>query len=122
MMWSEAIRLGSAVTGKLEGGLVTGDGKFTCAIGAGFVGCGFKVDGAHMSPLAVTMTLRRIGAKCPICNGSSNLCDVIICLNDRHDWSRERIADWIVTSGHDFEAIPEPVVTQSVHEAEQVPV
>lgn len=153
MMWSEAIRLGAAVTGKAQGLMVTADGNFACAVGAGLIGCGFElvgvsgrlsipygtIIGTFVSPSAVVIEkLKRIPATCPICSDKGmittgthgtdlldrtdgDLRSAIICLNDDHNWSRERIADWIVASGHDFEAIPEPVVTQSVPEAEQVP-
>lgn len=136
MMWSEAIRLGAAVTEKITGQMFSEDRTGTCAIGAGLIACGAQwrktknpyFHGKYFMKLierrGTLAKLKRIPTgKCPvcICSPRRNLYSAIAHLNDFHNWSREDIADWIVASGHDFEAIPEPVVTQSVHEAEQVP-
>lgn len=34
---------------------------------------------------------------CPVCDEINFVSLIIICLNDKHLWSRERIADWVQT-------------------------
>jgi hypothetical protein len=34
-------------------------------------------------------------AVCPVCHGERLTIDTIVHLNDKHEWSRERIADWL---------------------------
>jgi len=35
--------------------------------------------------------------RCPVCNGPQTVRFIIMCLNDTHRWSREKIADWVDT-------------------------
>jgi len=40
-------------------------------------------------------TWARRPATCPVCQGRRRVSDTIIHLNDRHRWSRQRIAEWV---------------------------
>lgn len=97
MKVSEAIRLGSMLRPQGFGGLWTGMGEtHSCALGAAFdaLGCGFI--GLGRPPLKVDLWLKD-RATCPTCGPYvyARREEIIAHLNDRHRWTRERIADWV---------------------------
>src|SRR4051812_277136 len=98
MRLSEAIRLGSmlgpqafnkaSVTRRQYFGLVGPKVTAYCAVGAAIVAAGyFQREWAEVS---------RIIAACPGCGKIGNgVYGTIMHLNDRHRWTRERIADFV---------------------------
>lgn len=143
MKLSEAIRLGAMSTPHTR--LFIWDDGATCALGAAYHAAGILIvadDGWTVSvPLAKeTFPLLCADAPtCPDCRKTlQELCecsepfefaDVIVHLNDNHEWARERIADWVATieAQHDVTAAlrngplgpahPEPrVVSADGHE------
>lgn len=103
MKYSEAIRLGSTL-GPQGFGVRAVDGSL-CANQAAWAAIGKPLGG-------VFRLFQHCFLPCPVCGTQEHLATVISwCLNDTHRWTRERIADWLVTSGHDFEIdlTPAPV-------------
>ena len=54
------------------------------------------------------------GVACPVCAAKSSVINAgvintVMHLNDRHMWSRERIAEWVATIENAEEQTPEPV-------------
>jgi hypothetical protein len=107
MKYSEAILLGSMVTEQAFG--ESGIGIRACANRAARIAVGASsITGVSNSGPDIT-TLFPIaateGIECPQCGKSSHdispctedLCGLVAHLNDRHRWTRERIADFIAT-------------------------
>jgi len=93
MKLSEAISLGSMLTPQAVGRLVDAHGR-RCALGA-------AADAVGHSPEAVMeyqewKWTKRI-LKCPACSARGQVADVIPHLNDRHQWARQTIAEWVST-------------------------
>jgi len=99
MRLSEAIRLGAMLHPQRFGSYATyrdERGRFcssnapiatiaaTCALGAASA-AGLTTDDAIDSPRFT----------CPACNWHTQRLALVIHLNDRHRWTRERIADWV---------------------------
>lgn len=113
MRLSEAIRLGAMNKPQVFGALIRDGG--TCALGAAYDAVGLLIGenadvpclGAEMFPLLNT------ASDCPDCYFVRNEFTgfVITHLNDLHQWTRERIADWVETlePKADIEAPPPPV-------------
>lgn len=81
-------------------------GTGTCAMGAVMLGCGFQINSHDWYDgfVIVRNLYPELGepAECPIsstcrhCDGfDPSLMDVIMHLNDKHEWSRQRIAEWL---------------------------
>jgi hypothetical protein len=76
----------------------------TCAFGAAGEAAGLLVDDVINDPFALAAALTAEWpwlegrSRCPVC-GAHRICGRIIadCLNDRHRWTREQIADWVET-------------------------
>jgi hypothetical protein len=107
MKISEAMRIGAAmtrpVTGRYLSWNVRGRITKTCAVGAVLVGYHAtlrKCDVPYNSD--VFNLAMRIRVKCPECPDHFSL-PIIDHLYEQHDWTRERIADWLVESGLDRE-------------------
>ena len=111
---SEAIRLGSLVTGQNFGSSVgwsLDSPTTTCAMGALSVGMGGNGTTYHRPDIeeAVQELIDADAGLCPV-NGvcawpefgyaGTNLRDRIIDLNDNHRWTREQIADWLEGLGY----------------------
>lgn len=110
MRLSEAILLGAMSSPQSFGDFMDKDGQ-TCALGAAALAMG--VDPAQSvsmrwAVLNTRYSLLEENAKCPACslvsgwwrrfrNEESDVEDVIVHLNDDHYWTRERIANWLVT-------------------------
>lgn len=96
MKLSEAILLGSTL-----GPQIFGDGfdkatMGTCANGAARLAMGHATD--HISIVEIWPWLL-CPADCPVCGAIFDDTTAMIAmhLNDKHRWSRERIADWVAT-------------------------
>lgn len=93
MKLSEAMRLGSLLTKPIKNFFHSGDGA--CALGAaGFaIGQESYIGVERVYPWLVTGD-----ADCPACPMIGCAPETIVLhLNDMHEWSRERIADWVAT-------------------------
>jgi hypothetical protein len=117
MRLSEAIRLGSTLSRQVQG-IFSHKDKGTCALGAAFQAVG----GMTTEKVAIgTRILGRNGkfwrtsketgssqivypeqwnitkqVRCPVCRKKAELGAIITFhLNDKHDWTREAIADWL---------------------------
>lgn len=102
MRLSEAVRLGAMTGGQIKWDLIDQHGN-TCAIGAAMVAMGIKPSAmAHES----------LWRHFPCLNSNlvfgERLQYVIVDLNNHEGWSRERIADWLETSGNDMESVEAP--------------
>lgn len=101
MKLSEAIRLGAMLKPQGQGEFITGDGK-TCALGGALDSIGALTDRWHDANcdflreqwpiLALQVTCREAGFV-----SARPVLDIVISLNDIHDLSRERIADWVAS-------------------------
>lgn len=78
----------------------------TCAMGAVMLGCGYVISGHDWYEAFQGVRERfpelALHADCPVdehCTAhgkvSPTLMEVIMHLNDRHHWSRQRIAEWL---------------------------
>lgn len=97
LRYSEAIRLGS-VLGPQGFGLSTNrrDGSL-CANDAAMAAANL------ISIFQFPVAEREIA--CPVCELTNMLAGVVaVCLNDEHEWSRERIADWVESVEREQEA------------------
>jgi hypothetical protein len=101
MKLSEAIRLGSLLRPQGFRALVDPYGG-SCALGAAMEATGHptkaprEIEPWDVFPLLTSGLLFR----CPRCHHTNELqgmCGIILCLNDTHKWTRERIADWVAT-------------------------
>ena len=99
MKLSEAIMLGAAL--KPQGfGQILRDGK-TCALGAAHdsLGLSFRCEyggGCELENLYPFLMGQQF--ECPECGGGDRLAFIIAShLNDRHKWSREKIAEWVAS-------------------------
>src|SRR5688572_18749675 len=79
--------------------------RAVCANGAAALALGMKWKDLQgiISPTRVRHLAGRKVAECPACADQASTLVIIVCLNDRHRWTRERIADWLAASGYDFE-------------------
>src|SRR3990167_3273251 len=84
MKLSEAIRKGSVGMYQLFNGSISDGLGGVCALQAA------ERANPNAWPEAVA-----IPASCPICKVQKALSGAVICLNTRHKWSFERIADWV---------------------------
>jgi hypothetical protein len=98
MKLSEAIMLGSLTTRPMKSLLIAGDAA--CALGAAAVAIG------RPSYIGVEHAFPWIDGgdrfDCPACGPRgidlrSSAEVIIVHLNDCHDWTRERIADWVAS-------------------------
>jgi len=115
MRLSEAMRIGASWSKSIR--LVWKRDDGTCALGAAYEGTFGTIKGAlGTHPLEESVRLKaeyrilsRGAAECPVSNMcpkdlTNTVMQMIAHLNDNHDWSREKIADWIET----LEPKPEP--------------
>jgi len=102
LQYSTAIRLGAMVTGQAIGGDFIGEGDevTACAEGAAALAAGCLMSDAAVPcvdfvKLDRAFPVRRHMAFDPITGVESLILNVVRCLNDRHGWTREKIADWV---------------------------
>ncbi len=112
MKLSEAIRLGAMMKPQAFGTWFDGEG--TCATGAALDAMGFlgnpeafpsrEIEEVLIAPYLASPQFKRHSAelggnrKRPCrCNGKDGVGPIMVHLNNRHRWTRERIADWVET-------------------------
>lgn len=95
MRLSEAIRLGSMMKPQCFRGFHRDGGS--CAIGAAADAIGISTD--RWALRAAFPLLAEVNVVCPACGRNQMTLHVgmIPHLNDFHNWTRERIADWVET-------------------------
>lgn len=100
-LW-EAILEGCKLSTQCRGKLVSDDLMSTCAMGAAFVAVGAIIKGVvqtgrtMIEMFPVTGSVGRL--RCPeacIELQTGGVVDVVVHLNDHHNWERERIAYWL---------------------------
>jgi hypothetical protein len=109
MLLSEAMKLGGMLGDQLVGIFVDGEGG-SCALGSVMLAIGYPV-----SPYTCGESVwRQVAEIYPTLESlvaveekwyHPMLWDYIVKLNNVEGWTREQIADWLVTSGNDCEAI-----------------
>ena len=94
MRLSEMIRLGSMLTEQCRGTMHTSFAghEFTCAMGAAKIGC----ETSNVSLDKFDYLLSEY-VENPITHELGSVIKTIIDLNDKQDWTREKIADWLET-------------------------
>jgi hypothetical protein len=99
MKLSEAIRLGATLKPQAFDGLDHHGGS--CALRAAAEALGLPTDGIYINYNLLRELypyLGKAGQPCPVCATKIGLpSDVIGHLNDKHRWTRERIADFVET-------------------------
>jgi hypothetical protein len=104
MKLSEEIRLG-AMVGPQAFGMTFIDNHGSCAFGAALIARGLVIDDGNMfakndhriaSVVDVWSWLDGLELDCPEC-GSKQRFGCVVHLNDKHHWTRERIADYVET-------------------------
>jgi len=96
MKLSECIRLGSMLGSQYFGSWFGHDNS-SCALGAASLAIGCA-DGGEVSRRWEWGWDESVELHCPECGQARRLYAAIIAhLNDKHRWSRERIADWVAT-------------------------
>jgi hypothetical protein len=96
---SEAILLGSVTGPQIIGSLSDRDSG-TCALGAALKACGISIVDLEDVPVASSVWPWLSRAQvCPVCREKVREVTYVITnhLNDRHLWSRERIAEWVAS-------------------------
>jgi len=105
MRLSEAIRLGALWGPQIQGTYVSEQGG-SCALGAAIQALGLKPEFGYAE-------LRRVFPDL-----SQSLVEAIVQRNDFLGWTREQIADWLVQSELDCEAVrdevPEPLTGKTL--------
>jgi hypothetical protein len=92
-------------------------GRQACVMGAALAGAGVQPEQAerHWPFLAmVQWPSFRARMKCPVCRLSDLGVYVVVHLNDRHGWSREKIAEWADAMEPAAVTGKTPVVTERV--------
>ncbi len=108
LRFSEAIRLGAMLRPQSFDCLFDSVNERSCAIGAAIEAVSGKF--LYLSDSAVYRMWPFLAGygNCPVCRRSGPVLTRIICLNDGHKWTRERIADWVETI--EPKEAPEPCV------------
>lgn len=117
MKLSEAIRLGAMSTPQTYGRMWSAVTGGTCALGAAY----YAVDSAFLTkekfrasdhfPILEKNPVVKIPVE-TLFNTYQKLTDVIVFLNDRFYWSRERIADWVEIIEKEIELNEVQVITE----------
>lgn len=102
---SEAIRLGAMLKPQAFGKafvFVKFGELGSCALGAAEDAINGPIyeasdGGAKQLEVYERYSLNKQRRDCPSCDRPGRLSDVIVHLNDDHQWTRERIADWVET-------------------------
>lgn len=112
MKYSEAIRLGSMLGPQGFG--VTWERREKSTLCANQAAC----EALNVMSIYQVVPHARL-VNCPVCGIERELATTVAtCLNDKHRWTREQIADWLVASGNDCEsatAVPAAPVGEPVN-------
>jgi hypothetical protein len=102
MLLSEAIRLGAAMGPKISYCDLFGPDDSSCALGSAAIAIGLTRHplNAYGELRAAWPQLDRLQA-----DKQGNLMAAIYRRNDLYNWTREEIADWLVSSGNDCESV-----------------
>lgn len=116
---SEAIRLGAMIRPQVRGEMFKDGGS--CVLGAGSEACGAAYDDRLrvISPaLKLWPWLEQRKAACPVCAlVEFNAAHTLAHLNDRHEWTREQIADYVATiEPQDADPVSLPRSSSLAHE------
>ena len=105
---SEAIRLGSMLRPQIFGQISNALGS--CAFGAAKESIGDRTPEGFWDPERNFPVVGLLPRECPVCGEVEKLRASIISehLNDRHRWTRERIADWVESVEREIEAKQQP--------------
>ncbi len=111
MKLSEAIRLGAMLGPQLRGRLTSRKENGSCALGSALLATGkARTYNAVKKRWPWIMDY----ASCPRCMSfNCRINAVITHLNDSHEWTRERIADWVATIEAQQECIGHPAKTNT---------
>ncbi len=115
MKLSEAIRLGAMLKPQYFVGVPSTLGGSCALMAAGdAIGVNYMlVDVLPVWPILATRSV------CPECNACNTVEFIIACcLNDKHRWTRERIADWVAAiepQDTPAETTAQPAVSEAVH-------
>jgi hypothetical protein len=99
--FAEAIREGAKIRPQTFG--VMRKDNASCAFGAGYEAMNGSLENVSTDPVEDYYRYLTNAADCPIegcdegCSDQPQLTDIIIHLNDGHQWTREAIADWLET-------------------------
>lgn len=107
MRLSEAIRLGAMLDPQVFG--VTANEYGTCAIGGALKAIG--VSGQYNEALNHWPIAGEIVTN-PVRGDMHLLFGIVRELNDEHEWTRERIADWVESIELSRAELPQPVSTE----------
>lgn len=113
MKLSEAIRLGAMLRPQWFGEFnFRTDGNTSCALQAALesIGRGKCLPRMHDEAEEVWPWIKEQVVQCPVCTEDivrDVSCIIGVHLNDRHRWTRDRIADWVATI--------EPSLVLSIH-------
>lgn len=116
MRFSDAVRAGAKLKPQnIGGGYTLSNGReASCALRAALDAVGIHTLTPTGRSARVWTELNNLDAICPECpDGDPSARNVIIAfhLNDRHNWTRERIADWYEAT---FETSDEQIISQTV--------
>lgn len=92
MKLSEAMMLGTLMTQQAFGEFIA-EGR-ACALGA----AGLALDCKYFGALLIKVPwIGNVQQNCPECGSGFYVGGAVVCLNDNHHWTRERIAGWVAT-------------------------
>jgi hypothetical protein len=94
MKLSEAISLGAMLTPQAIGRFIDAQGC-RCAWASAFNAAGQTTTTAIYMYEEWKWTKQVVD--CPVCRATGPVTYMIVHLNDRHQWTRQRIADWVST-------------------------
>lgn len=92
MKLSQAIRRGCRQTHQIKAQFTDGEGG-ACAFGAAMIGV--NSDSPHSVRFEQEWPILDNPVRHPITLEKTVVYDVIVSLNDKYDWTREAIADWV---------------------------
>lgn len=113
MRLSEAMRLGAMLRPQVEGVYFAFGGS--CAIGAAIEATGGDIadEESHEAHIVAHFGwIDKAKTNCPACQDRDEVGCIITHLNDVHEWTRDRIADWVATI-EPQEAQPESVDSEA---------
>ena len=96
MKLSEAILLGSTMGPQAFCKWQTEIGLGGCALGAAAHAVGIRIIGHHsVCRFVAQWPFLQTYERCPVCPVGADLLHIVTHLNDQHEWTRERIAEFV---------------------------